>query len=75
MSFTITIHLSRDVVSYGRGTKGIDCMIFTLDNNHKAELEKLASSGKTPIVIAQKANILLLKDAGKSEAAIADKAV
>ena len=48
-------------------------MIFTLDNNHKAELEKLASSGMTPIVIAQRAKILLLKYAGKSATAIADE--
>lgn len=48
-------------------------MIFTLDINHKAELEKLASSGMTPIVIAQRAKILLLKDAGKSATAIADE--
>ena len=48
-------------------------MIFTLDINHKAELEKLASSGMTPIVIAQRAKILLLKDAGKSATAITDE--
>ena len=48
-------------------------MIFTLDINHKAELEKLASSGMTPIVIAQRAKILLLKDAGKSATAIAEE--
>lgn len=48
-------------------------MIFTLDINHKAELEKLASSGMTPILIAQRAKILLLKDAGKSATAIADE--
>ena len=48
-------------------------MIFTLDINHKAELEKLVSSGMTPIVIAQRAKILLLKDAGKSATAIAEE--
>ena len=48
-------------------------MIFTLDINHKAELEKLASSGMTPIVIARRAKILLLKDAGKSATEIADE--
>lgn len=48
-------------------------MKFTLTNTHKAELEKLANSGMTPVVIAQRANILLLKDAGKSATAIADE--
>ena len=47
-------------------------MKFTLDDNHRAELEKLANSGMTPIVIAQRAKILLLKDAGMSASAIAD---
>ena len=48
-------------------------MKFTLEADHKAELEKLARSGMTPILIAQRANILLLKDAGKSSTAIADE--
>ena len=48
-------------------------MKFTLDNDHKSELEKLANSGMTPIVIAQRAKILLLKDAGMSATAIADE--
>ncbi len=48
-------------------------MIITLDIKHKAELETLASSGMTPIVIAQRAKILLLKDAGKSATAIAEE--
>lgn len=48
-------------------------MIFTLDIKHKSELEKLASSGMTPIIIAQRAKILLLKDAGKSATAIAEE--
>lgn len=48
-------------------------MKFTLDNDHKVELEKLSNSGMTPVVIAQRAKILLLKDAGKSAAAIAEE--
>ena len=48
-------------------------MKFTLVDKHKAELEKLANSGMTPILIAQRAKILLLKDAGKSSSAIADE--
>ena len=48
-------------------------MKFKLDDNHKTELEKLANSGMTPVVIAQRAKILLLKDAGKSAVAIADE--
>lgn len=48
-------------------------MKFTLDDNHRAELEKLANSGMTPVLIAQRAKILLLKDAGKSATAIADE--
>ena len=45
-------------------------MKFTLDDNHKAKLEKLVNSGMTPVVIAQRAKILLLKNAGKSATAI-----
>lgn len=37
-------------------------MKFSLDDNHKAELEKLANSGMTPTLAAQRAKILLLKD-------------
>ena len=48
-------------------------MKFKLDDNHKPELEKLANSGMTPVVIAQRARILLLKEAGKSASAIADE--
>ena len=48
-------------------------MKFTLDDNHRAELEKLANSGMTPVLIAQRAKILLLKDAGKSATAIANE--
>ena len=48
-------------------------MRFTLDDSHKVELEKLAKSGMTPILVAQRAKILLLKDAGKSSSAIADE--
>ena len=48
-------------------------MKFTLDDNHRAELEKLANSGMTPVLIAQRAKILLLKDAGKSATSIADE--
>lgn len=48
-------------------------MKFTLDDSHKAELEKLANSGMTPVLIAQRAKILLLKDAGRSSSAIADE--
>ncbi len=36
-------------------------MKFTLEQNHKAELEKLVNSGMTPVVIAQRAKILLMK--------------
>lgn len=48
-------------------------MKFELNPEHKAYLEKLTHSGMTPVIIAQRANILLLKDAGKSAAAIADE--
>ena len=48
-------------------------MKFTLDANHKETLEKLANSGMTPVIIAQRAKILLLKDSGKSATAIADE--
>ena len=48
-------------------------MKFILDAGHKAALEKLANSGMTPVVIAQRAKILLLKASGTSAAAIADE--
>ena len=48
-------------------------MKFTLDAKHKTTLEKLANSGMTPVVIAQRAKILLLKASGKSAAAIAEE--
>lgn len=48
-------------------------MKFALDTAHKVALEKLANSGMTPVVIAQRAKILLLKASGKSVATIADE--
>lgn len=48
-------------------------MKFTLEQNHKAELEKLAKSGMTPVVIAQRAKILLMKADGKSAVSIAEE--
>ena len=48
-------------------------MKFTLDHDHKVELEKFSNSGMIPVVIAQRAKILLLKDTGKSAAAIAEE--
>lgn len=47
-------------------------MKFTLDARHKSELIKLANSGMTPVVIAQRAKILLMKEEGKSATAIAE---
>ncbi len=48
-------------------------MKFALEQKHRAELEKLANSGMTPVVIAQRAKILLMKADGKSATAIAEK--
>lgn len=48
-------------------------MRFTLDDNHKVVLEKLANSGMTPVLIAQRAKILLMKADGKSATAIAEE--
>jgi transposase len=48
-------------------------MKFALDDNHKAELEKLANSGMTPVLIAQRAKILLMKADGKSATVIAEE--
>ena len=48
-------------------------MKLTLDEKHKTELEKLANSGMTPILIAQRAKILLMKADGKSATAIAEE--
>ena len=47
-------------------------MKFTLDPEHKVALEKLAKSGMTPILTAQRAQILLQKEQGKSSSDIAD---
>lgn len=46
-------------------------MKFELTDAHKAELKKLANSGMTPIVIAQRAKILLKKAEGASCTSIA----
>lgn len=44
-----------------------------LDPEHKKQLEKLANSGMTPVIIAQRAKILLNKSQGMSNDAVADK--
>jgi transposase len=44
-----------------------------LDPKHKVELEKLIKSGMTPIIIAQRAKILMLKSEGKSTKEIAEE--
>lgn len=46
-------------------------MKFTLEADHKTALEKLAKSGMTPVLTAQRAKILLLKEQGKSSSDIA----
>lgn len=46
-------------------------MKFKLEAEHKEYLEKLVRSGMTPVIIVQRAKILLLKDAGMSGEAIA----
>ena len=46
-------------------------MKFTLEAEHKKALEKLAKSGMTPVLTAQRAKILLLKEQGKSSSDIA----
>ena len=61
------------MISYKRGNRRAPCMKFTLEQNHRAELEKLANSGMTPVVIAQRAKILLMKADGKSASAIAEE--
>lgn len=48
-------------------------MKFVLDPEHKTMLERLAHSGMTPILIAQRAKILLYKETGKSSSAIAEE--
>ena len=47
--------------------------ILQLDPEHKVQLEKLANSGMTPVIIAQRAKILLYKSQGLSNDAVADK--
>lgn len=46
-------------------------MKFTLEADHKTALEKLTKSGMTPVLTAQRAKILLLKEQGKSSSDIA----
>lgn len=48
-------------------------MKFELNDEHKQTLTKLANSGMTPVLIAQRAKILLMKADGLSSAAIAEK--
>lgn len=48
-------------------------MKFTLQPEDKAELEKLVKSGMTPVVISQRAQILLKKAENKSSTAVADE--
>ena len=44
-----------------------------LEPEHKLELEKLLKSGMTPVIIAQRAKILMAKSEGKSNNQIADE--
>ena len=48
-------------------------MKFTLQPEDKAELEKLVKSGMTPVVISQRAQILLKKAENKSSTVVADE--
>jgi len=48
-------------------------MKFKLSDEHRIELTKLANSGMTSVVIAQRAKILLRKEAGLSSSDIADE--
>lgn len=48
-------------------------MKFELRSEDRIELEKLVRSGLTPVIIAKRARIYLLKDAGKSNYEIADE--
>lgn len=46
-------------------------MKFSLEPEHKTELKKIVKSGMSPVIIVQRAKILLLKDDGKSGESIA----
>lgn len=46
---------------------------FTLEPDHAAALEKYVKSGMTPVIIAQRAKILLAKAEGKSSKTVADE--
>ena len=48
-------------------------MKFTLQPENKTELEKLVRSGMTPVVISQRAQILLKKAENKSSTVVADE--
>lgn len=46
--------------------------VLTLDEDHRDRLEKMVRSGMTPVIIAQRAKILLEKAEGKTNDEIAD---
>lgn len=48
-------------------------MKFSLDPEHKTELKKIVKSGMSPVIIVQRAKILLFKDSGKSGSSIAEE--
>ncbi len=48
-------------------------MKFSLEPEHKTELKKIVKSGMSPVIIVQRAKILLLKDGGKSGEAVAEE--
>ena len=47
--------------------------MLQLSPDHKEQLDKLANSGMTPVIIAQRAKILLYKSQGLSNDAVAEK--
>jgi len=48
-------------------------MKFSLEPAHKTELKKIVKSGMSPVIIVQRAKILLLKDDGKSSESVAEE--
>ncbi len=48
-------------------------MKFSLEATHKTELKRIVKSGMSPVIIVQRAKILLLKDDGKSGETIAEE--
>ena len=65
------LHKVSSILYHVRSVEKGAIMKFTLDVNHKEELERLVEFESTPSGVVRRAKILLLKDTGLSNDAIA----